>query len=141
MASMPTYNFKQRLSQLFLLSRAKQRADNSRLLTSGLEVSIIPLHSLLSLPATISTYHRQTLKAKTTVVTAKPLGVLAYCSLTGHQLREHTVNVLSDVCHGFRELAEAATTTDGQRAIKDWVEDKAQAEDAIGFWLEEYIAE
>jgi hypothetical protein len=89
----------------------------------------------------ISTYHRQTLNAKTIPVTANPLEVLTHCSSTGRHLHEHTVNVLSDVCHGFRDLAKAATTIDGQRAIKDWVGDNTEAEEAIGFWLEGYIAE
>lgn len=77
---------------------------------------------------------------KTMAAPAKPLEALSHCS-SGGRLHDHTTNVLSDIFYGFPELAMAATTPDGQQAIKEWVEDKSQPEEAIGFWLEEYIAD
>jgi hypothetical protein len=80
------------------------------------------------------------LQAKTIVAPIEPRSVLPYCS-SGTQLHEHTKNVLSDMFHGFADLAMAATTAEGQDAIREYVPDKLQAEEAIRFWLDEYIVE
>jgi hypothetical protein len=105
-----------------------------------LDISIIPLNSLRALPTTLFVYQRQMLRAKTISAPIAPLSVLPYCS-SGSQLHEHTKNVLSDMYHGFSELAVAATTTDGQNAIKEYLPDRGQSEEAIRFWLYEYIVE
>jgi hypothetical protein len=102
---------------------------------------IIPLHSLLSLQATLFTFQRQLLKAKPPPPVINPTTtILQYCS-ANPPIAEHTRNILSDICHSFRELSKAATTADGQEEIRKWVEAPAQAEDAIQFWLQEYIAD
>lgn len=80
------------------------------------------------------------LQAKITAAPIEPLSVLPYCS-SGAQLHENTKNVLSDMFHSLSELSMAATTADGQNAIREYVPDKLQAEEAIRFWLDEYIAE
>jgi len=56
-------------------------------------------------------------------------------------MAEHTKNVLSDVFVSFKDLAAAATTTDGQQVIRGYLDGPTQAEDVISFWLNEYIAE
>lgn len=80
------------------------------------------------------------LQAKPIIPTVSPVNILPHCSAHG-QLHEHTKNVLSDIFHGFSELAVAATTADGQNAIKEYVPDKDQAKQAIQFWLCEYVVE
>lgn len=80
------------------------------------------------------------LQAKLIIGSVSPVTILPHCSARA-QLQEHTKNVLSDMFHGFSELAMAATTANGQNAIKDYVPDKEQAENAIQFWLCEYIVE
>ncbi|ELR05039.1 hypothetical protein GMDG_01610 [Pseudogymnoascus destructans 20631-21] len=83
---------------------------------------------------------RQILQSKPIIVPVSPVTILSHCSARG-QLQEHTKNVLSDMFHGFSELAVAATAADGQNAIKEYVPDKGQAEQAIEFWLCEYVVE
>lgn len=80
------------------------------------------------------------LQAKPIVAPVPPLTILPHCSART-QLQEHTKNVLSDIFHGFSDLAEAATTANGQDVIREYVPDKGQANDAIGFWLTEYVVE
>lgn len=104
------------------------------------EISIMPLNSLRALPTAIFVCQRQMLQAKTIVAPVPPLSILPHCSARA-QLQEHTKNVLSDMFHDFSELAVAATTAEGQNAIKEYVPDKEQAEEAIRFWLCEFIVE
>lgn len=80
------------------------------------------------------------LQAKPLVAPVPPVTILPHCS-AGAQLHEHTKNVLSDIFHGFSELAVAATTADGQNTIIKYVPDKGQAEEAIQFWLCDNIVE
>lgn len=80
------------------------------------------------------------LQAKPIVAPVPPVTILPHCS-PGAQLQEHAKNVLSDMFHGFSELAVAATTPEGQHAIREYVPDKGQAEEAIRFWLYEFIVE
>jgi hypothetical protein len=110
------------------------------LLNLRFEVSIIPLNSLRALSTAIFVYQRQILHAKPIISPVPPVTILPHCSARG-QLQEHTKNVLSDMFHGFSELAVAATTAGGQNAIKEYVPDKDQAKQAIQFWLCEYVVE
>ncbi|OBT59467.1 hypothetical protein VE04_00294 [Pseudogymnoascus sp. 24MN13] len=110
------------------------------LLDLRLEVSIIPLNSLRALSTAIFVCQRQLLQAKPIIALVSPVTILPHCAARA-QLLEHTRNVLSDMFHGFSELAAAATTADGQNAIKEYVPDKGQAEQAIEFWLSEYVVE
>jgi hypothetical protein len=56
---------------------------------------------------------------------------------------EHTRNVLSDIFHNIRDLALAATTTDGQEEIRRWLSEPTpqQADGVIAFWSQEYVAD
>ncbi|OBT76238.1 hypothetical protein VF21_04993 [Pseudogymnoascus sp. 05NY08] len=105
------------------------------LLNLRLEVSIIPLNSLRALSTAFFVCQRQILQAKPIIAPISPVTILPHCSARTQQLQEHTRNVLSDMFHGFSELAMAATTPDGQNAINEYVPDKEQAEQAIEFWL------
>lgn len=57
---------------------------------------------------------------------------------------EHSRNVLSDIVHGIPELAQAATTRDGQEFLASYLDDAAAgnqgtAEEIIEFWSQEYV--
>jgi hypothetical protein len=73
--------------------------------------------------------------------TINPLTVLPFCTALA-PLPEHTKNVLSDICPSIGDLARAATSKEGQEAIRHWLSGPTtQAEEVIGFWLNEYIAD
>ncbi|OBT67511.1 hypothetical protein VE03_03758 [Pseudogymnoascus sp. 23342-1-I1] len=110
------------------------------LLNLRLDISIIPLNSLRALSTAIFVCQRQMLQTKQIVAPVPPLTILPHCSART-QLQEHTKNVLSDMFHGFSDLAMAAKTAVGQNAIREYVPDKGQAQDVIEFWLIEYVVE
>ena len=62
--------------------------------------------------------------------------LLPYCSVDA-PIPEHDRNVLNEIYHSIPEIAEAATTQDGQAAIRNWLEDPMVAAGLIGFWEEE----
>jgi hypothetical protein len=113
------------------------------LVSFNLEMPILPLSTVSSLSQIISVFHQQLFQSHAplpTINTATTL--LPYCS-NNPPIPEHARNVLSDICQGIPELAQAATTTDGQRGLRMWLTDPspAVADDVIGFWELEYIAE
>jgi len=102
---------------------------------------IIPLSSLSSFQATLFAFQRQLVQHRPSAPMRNPTtAILPYCTVNP-PLPEHSVNVLSDICQGFRDLAMAATTSEGQIEIKKWLSDPAteKADLAIDFWLQEYI--
>lgn len=104
---------------------------------------IIPLSEPLSLQATLFAYQRQLLQSREIPAFINAAtAVLPYCTDCA-PLPEHTLNVLSDVFHNFKELAMAATTADGKDQIRSWLDAQLSqhAEGVIGFWLQEYVAE
>lgn len=80
------------------------------------------------------------LQTKKKIALVPSVTILPHCSARG-QLQEHTKNVLSDMFHGFSQLAMAATAANGQNAIKEYVPNKEQGENVIQFWLCEYVVE
>ncbi len=67
--------------------------------------------------------------------------ILKYCSDTGKHLKSHTVNVLSDVCHGFRELSDWSTSREGVAAIGEYLTDGEELQKATALWEQEFVAE
>jgi hypothetical protein len=113
------------------------------LLSSGIEMHIIPLCSISSLSQTLSTFHQQLFRSHHPTPTANSVNaLLPYCSNTP-PISEHARNVLSDICSSVPELAQASTTLDGQKWLKSWLTEQSSvtADDVIGFWEQEYIAE
>ena len=53
---------------------------------------------------------------------------------------EHSRNVLGEHCRSLAEVAQAATTSDGQMMLNR-VLPKHVAEEVIGFWEQEYCTE
>lgn len=116
---------------------------HSSLLSSNIEMPILPLSTVSSLIQTISAFHRQLFQSHTYLSTINPAtALLPYCT-NNPPIPEHARNVLSDICHGIPDLAQAATTTEGRRGLKSWLTEPspAVAEDIIGFWEQEYVAE
>lgn len=103
---------------------------------------IIPLASASSLPTAVSSFQRQLAHSQ---LAARPridpsTAVLPYCSVNG-LIPEHSRNVLSDICHSIPELAQAATTGDGQDRLRQWLTEPSQAEQIMEFWKQEYIVQ
>jgi len=105
------------------------------------DIPILPLHSVISLQAALFTYQRQLLRAQPIVTPINPAtAILPYCTFNP-PMPEHTKHVLSDIFHNFRDLAMAATTSDGQSFIKQYVDQPDRQDEVIGFWTEEYTVD
>ncbi|TAQ86048.1 hypothetical protein B7494_g5628 [Chlorociboria aeruginascens] len=112
---------------------------------SAFDMPIIPLSSISSLPAILFAFQRQLVA--TASATAPPSipairSLLPFCSVNG-PLPQHASNVLSDICNSIPELAHAATTKDGQDALRKWVTEPTPGvtDDIIEFWVQEYVVE
>jgi hypothetical protein len=112
----------------------------TRLLSSSFELPILPISTASSLQPTLYAFHHQLLKSRSVPVPVDPATILPYCTPCA-PLPEHATNVLSDICPSLGDLARAATTKDGQETIRHWLSEPTQAEEVIGFWLNEYIAD
>ena len=103
----------------------------------------MPLFSISSLQATLVAFRPQLVQ---TTVGATPASIdpritlVPFCS-ANKRLSEHTSHVLSDICHSLSEIAQSATTSDGQEYLKKWITEPNAVEDIIGFWEQEYIVE
>jgi hypothetical protein len=106
---------------------------------------IIPLSSVSTLRATLSSFQRQLSQTRSA---GRPpqinptTALLPFCSVNG-PIPEHARNVLSDICHSIPELAQAATTRDGQDALRQWLTEPSPdvAGNIIEFWEQEYFFE
>lgn len=113
-------------------------------MTLDIPLPILPLQNVKSLPAIISTFHRQLLSRHIPSLPLpspqKQLDLLKTCSAKG-KLKDHSVNVLSELTHGFKELSDWAVTDEGSQAMGEYMQDQQELDNAVGFWREEYIAE
>jgi hypothetical protein len=111
---------------------------------STYEIPIMPLHSVSSLQSTLLAFQKQIVQTQKSTLSLRidPVNkLLPFCSLGG-PIPEHARNVLSDICHSIPELAQAASTPDGQEGLKQWITDPPQlAGDIVGFWEHEYIVD
>jgi hypothetical protein len=106
---------------------------------------IIPVSSVSSLQEAISSFQRHLVQSRLAarLPQIKPsTALLPYCSVNG-RIPEHARNVLSNKCNSIPELAQAATTRDGQDGLKQWLAEPspALAGNIIEFWTQEYIVE
>lgn len=94
---------------------------------------------------TLSAFQRQLFLSRSTAALSQQVNpavsLLPYCS--NSRLPEHAHNVLSDLCHSIPDLAQAATTRDGQMGLRQWFSDSMPqvAEDLIAFWEQEFIVD
>jgi hypothetical protein len=113
-------------------------------LISSFETPIIPISSVSGLKESVSSFQRQLVQARNTrrLPGNAATELLPYCSVGG-LIPEHARNVLSDICQSIPELAEAATTQEGQAVLRQWLAEPSPAvvENIIEFWKQEYIAE
>lgn len=98
----------------------------------------MPLASISTLQDTLSGFQRQLVTTRKASVIPKVNAVTAllpFCT-NNPPLPEHARNVLSDICHGIPDVARAATTRDGQQALRQWLEDANAdvAGDVVHFW-------
>ncbi|TVY83349.1 hypothetical protein LSUE1_G000994 [Lachnellula suecica] len=115
----------------------------SNLLSSSFEMPIIPLFSLQTLQDTLFKFQRQLIatRREKVVPRIKPAtSLLPFCSLNP-PIPEHPRNLLSDVFQSIGDLAQAATSRDGQAYIRNLISEpeSAVAEDALRFWEQEYM--
>lgn len=109
-----------------------------------LEMPIIPLFSLTSLEATLTSFQRQFAyqrRSSTTAVPANPgVSLLPYCT-NNPPLPEHARNVVSDICRSLSAVSRAATSEDGQLGLREYLDGTVPgaAQDVIDFWAEEII--
>jgi hypothetical protein len=105
---------------------------------------ILPLFDLDSLQKTSFAFQQQLVNTRRAVSSTPQIisvtALLPYCS-TNPPLPEHVRNILSDVCKSIPELAQAATTQDGQQVLRNWLPDTGDAEDIIGFWEQEFVVD
>lgn len=113
-------------------------------LLQNFETPLIPLQNLEELPATLLKFHRSFLQAHATPHpppaqqpdTNAVYSLLPYCALSP-PLREHSVNVLSDLAVGFADLANKTCSDIGRAEIAGYLGDD-EAKRVILFWMEEY---
>lgn len=114
------------------------------MMTMNIPIPILPLASTKSLPAILTTYHRQLLQRRSAPISQpspqKQLDLLKTCSSKG-KLKDYSVNVMGDLLHGFRELSEWAVINEGVQKMGEYLQDGMEMGNAVGFWREEYIAE
>ncbi len=109
-------------------------------LLPSLEMPILPITTITALQETIVAFQRrlaETLLSPSPRIDASTT-LLPYCT-TRPPLSGHTHDVLLQTYHSIAELAEAATTGDGQEGLRRLV--GAAAETAIEFWRAEYLVE
>lgn len=140
-----------RIGIVFLLRDNGSQDDGTRTfmtlqlsLLSALEMPIIPISSASVLQQSVSSFQQQLVQTRHT---PRPqvypsTALLPYCSVNG-LIPEHTRNVLSDICHSIPELAQAATTQEGQVVLRQWLGEPSPAvvEHIIAFWKQEYIVD
>ncbi|CZR50982.1 uncharacterized protein PAC_00857 [Phialocephala subalpina] len=109
------------------------------------DIPVMPLTTLTNLQSTLSSFQRQLFNSRSAASSASRLNsvvaLLPYCS--NNPLPEHARNVLSDLVHSIPDLAQAATTREGQAALRQWFSDSMPqvAEDVIAFWEQEFIVD
>ncbi|KAL6715830.1 hypothetical protein ACLMJK_006791 [Lecanora helva] len=71
-----------------------------------------------------------------------PLVLLPHLTSTapGRPLPEHTMNVLSDLCHSIRDVLELVGTEEGKVTLEEWV-GAEEARGLVEFWEGEWIVE
>jgi len=104
------------------------------------EIPIIPLFSVSTLQSTLFGFQRQLVvgrkSAASTPRSDSRITLLPYCSVNT-PIPEHDRNVLSELYHSIPEVAQAATTREGQEALKEWLDGPLLAASVVGFWEEE----
>lgn len=111
-------------------------------MATAFEIPVIPLHSVSSLQSTLLNFQKQIIQTQRTTSPPKidPLRtLLPFCSVNG-LIPEHARNILGDICHSMPELAQAASTKDGQEGLGKWFADNPDLMGVmVGFWEQEFV--
>ncbi|KAH8675982.1 hypothetical protein BX600DRAFT_191628 [Xylariales sp. PMI_506] len=106
-------------------------------LQNDLELPIIPIASLTAAPGALQGFHQQLC---TTAVShnrpAPARSLLLYCS-DDQVLKEHTINILSDITSDFKDLIAKATSSDGQKVLEEYL--GPDAERVVNYWKTDYV--
>lgn len=102
---------------------------------------IIPLHDVDALSTTLLTFHRHSSLARPSSGAPNPVTtLLPYCTTSQAALPERSVWALTDLVKSIPDLAQAATTQEGQAVIRDVMSDNNHdAERVIEFWQHEVL--
>jgi hypothetical protein len=121
---------------------------DSRLL-SKMEIPLLPLSAIASLPGILCGFQRQIVSTRSAASRTRvdPLTtLLPYCTINP-PMPEHARNVVSDLYSSIPALAKAATTREGKEGIRQYLSDipsvagRTVAEDVIDFWRQEFLVE
>ncbi|ROW14864.1 hypothetical protein VPNG_03782 [Cytospora leucostoma] len=109
------------------------------------EIPLVPLQAIEDLPSTLRKFHRTFLQSDATTRqshtrTAADSAVKLLLPYSGllPPLREHSVNVLSDLTIGFADLANKASTADGRMELVDYLGDE-ESQRVMLFWSQEFL--
>ncbi|TGO84909.1 hypothetical protein BPOR_0452g00080 [Botrytis porri] len=135
---------------IFLLREKDGNEDNGLKEFLNLQISLmstfkIPILPLMSVPQILSIvqpFQRQVCIVPSSERVDAQYELLPF-SHVGNTMTEHTRNVLSDICQSVPELARTASTTDGQKQLREWLSEPSpeSAQDVIDFWTREYLLE
>ncbi|EKD15551.1 hypothetical protein MBM_06179 [Drepanopeziza brunnea f. sp. 'multigermtubi' MB_m1] len=114
-------------------------------LLKTLEIPLIPLSSLSTIQHTLSAFQCQLVSKRRadTIPQHNPaVSLLPYCT-NNPPLPEHARNVLSDLYHSIPEIASVATSVEGKRRLRQWLEDSCPgvADDVVEFWAQEIFVD
>jgi hypothetical protein len=108
-------------------------------LVGGFEMPVLPVNSICTIESHLVAFHRQlSTNGGAQKIPNPTQNVLPYCSST-HRLSEHAVNVLTDLTSTFRDMLDMIANPTGRAKIEKYLDQEADA--AITFWQEEYLAE
>lgn len=117
----------------------------SNRLIENFDIPIIPLQCIEELPATLQKFHRSFLQADASsrqhstraLDTGAVQTLLPYCALSP-PLREHSINILSDLTVGFADLANKTNSEAGRAQIAGYL-GQEEAKRIILFWMQEFL--
>ena len=101
------------------------------------DMPLLPLSSIQALPATLQAFQAQ---LNTPCLPPRPqqavLHDLLSCSSLNPHPVEHNLNILSDITHDFKDLADKVATKEGRALLQEYL--GADAKNIIDFWMFEY---
>lgn len=109
------------------------------------DIPLVPLQAIEHLPSTLQRFHRQFLlsdtanrRTQTRTPDNGPVQILLPYSGLSPPLREHSVNVLTDLTISFADLVNKTSTPAGRMELVDYLGEE-EAQRVIVFWSQEYL--
>ena len=103
------------------------------------EMPVIPVHEAAAAPRALQVLHQRLSTSRSQPRTPNPARtLLKYCS-DKPPLSEHTVNVLTDITTGFRDMLDGMSTPSGRSKLEEYLDE--DAERTMAFWREEYLVD